>query len=116
MAFSTLSQHLSNSKSYNRRVVARNINQREESPLVVIVGWTKSTNRQVAKYSEIYENAGCTTISVAVPFHRYILFYRLLFEHDINVCLDALESNIGVNPIPTGGGGGHNVLPLLVFF
>ena len=97
MPLSTSSQHLSYSKSYNRRVVARNINQREESHLVVIVGWTNSTNRQVAKYSEIYENTGCTTISVALPFYQYLLFYRPLFEHDINVCIDALESNIDVN-------------------
>ena len=97
MPLSTSSQHLSNSKSYNKHVVAPNINQREESPLVVIVGWTNSTSRHIAKYSEIYENAGCTTISVTVPFHRNMLFYRPLFEHDINVCIDALESNIGVN-------------------
>lgn len=64
---------------------------------MVIVGWSNSKNRQVAKYSELFEKQGFTTVSVSCQLYRFAMFYDSLFADDTKACIDAFNTQRDVN-------------------
>jgi len=84
-------------KNFRKDIVIRNIDEHQQSPLMVIVGWSNSNNKQVARYSELYEKQGLTTISMSCKMYRFAMFYDSLFADDTKACIDALESQRDVN-------------------
>lgn len=88
-------------KTFNKDIIIRNIDETQQSPLMVIVGWSNSKNRQVAKYSELYEKMGYTTVSVSCQYamyqYRYAMFYDSLFADDTKACIDAFTTQRDVN-------------------
>ena len=84
-------------KEYSKDVVIRNIDGKQQSPLVLIIGWANCRQNQVARYSEIYENQGCTTISVSLcQLYRGSLFFESLFVDDTKIVIDAMKSQLDV--------------------
>ena len=84
-------------KEYSKDVVIRNIDGKQQSPLVLIIGWANCRQKQVARYSEIYEKQGCTTISVSsCQLYRCVLFYESLFVDDTKIVIDAMKSQLDV--------------------
>jgi len=98
-AFSTADLFLANktTKVFRKDIVIRNIDESQRSPLMVIVGWSNSKNNQLAKYSELYEKQGLTTVSISCPLYRFAMFYDSLFADDTKACIDALSSQRDVN-------------------
>ena len=84
-------------KEYSKDVVIRNIDGKQQSPLVLIIGWANCRQNQVARYSEIYEKQGCTTISVSsCQLYRSALFFESLFVDDTKIVIDAMKSQLDV--------------------
>ena len=84
-------------KEYSKDVVIRNIDGKQQSPLVLIIGWANCRQKQVARYSEIYEKQGCTTISVSsCQLYRFVLFHESLFVDDTKIVIDAMKSQLDV--------------------
>ena len=83
-------------EKYSKDVVIRNIDVKQQSPLVLIIGWTKCRQKQIAKYSEIYEKQGCTTITVSSCQLYKGLFYESLFVNDTKIVIDAMNSQLDV--------------------
>jgi len=98
-SFSTTSSVLATktTKTFNKDIVIRNIDESQQSPLMVIVGWSNSKNRQVAKYSELFEKQGFTTVSVSCQLYRFAMFYDTLFADDTQACIDAFTTQRNVN-------------------
>jgi len=46
----------------------------QKTPLVLLFGWEDSSHHSMAKYSEIYREAGCTTVQYILPV-KYIFDY-----------------------------------------
>ena len=81
-------------KEYSKDVVIRNIDGKQQSPLVLIIGWANCRQNQVARYSEIYEKQGCTTISVSsCQAYKFAIFYEL-FVNDTKIVIDAMKSQL----------------------
>lgn len=98
--FSTTQLSLSSSiakKVFSKDIIIRNIDEAQRSPLMVIVGWSNSKNKQVAKYSQIYEQQGFTTVSVSCKMYRFSMFYDSLFADDTKACINALTSQRSIN-------------------
>jgi len=98
-AFSTTELFFANksTKIFRKDIVIRNIDETQRSPLMVIVGWSNSKNKQLAKYSELYEKQGLTTVSISCPLYRFAMFYDSLFADDTKACIDALSSQRDIN-------------------
>ena len=85
-------------KEYSKDVVIRNIDGKQQSPLVLIIGWANCRQKQIARYSELYEKQGCTTISVSsCQLYKFALFYDSLFVDDTKIVIDAMKSQLDVS-------------------
>jgi len=84
-------------KIFRKDIVIRNIDETQRSPLMVLIGWSNSKNKQLAKYSELYEKQGLTTVSISCPLYRFAFFYDSLFAGDTKACIDALSSQRDIN-------------------
>jgi len=84
-------------KTFTKDIIIRNIDETQQTPLMVIVGWSNSKNKQVAKYSELYEKQGFTTISVSCKLYRFSMFYDSLFADDTKACIDAMTTQRDTN-------------------
>lgn len=82
---------------YNNDIIIRNVDKTQQSPLVVIVGWSNSKLRQLEKYSQIYEDLGCTVLSSRMPLYRFSMFYDTLFSKDTQNVIDAMTSQRELN-------------------
>ena len=85
------------SKTFSKDIIIRNIDESQHTPLVVIVGWANSQYKQLAKYSELYEKQGFTTVSVSNKIYRFAMFYDTLFAEDTKDCIDALDTQRDIN-------------------
>ena len=70
----------STTKHFRRDIIIRNIDSSQNTPLMVLIGWGNSKNKQMAKYSELYEKQGLTTISVSSQLYRSAMFFDSLFQ------------------------------------
>lgn len=82
---------------YKHDIVIRNVDESQESPLVVILGWSNSNLRQLQKYSEIYEEIGCTVVSASMQMYRFSMFYDSLFAKDTKSLIDAVTTQRQIN-------------------
>jgi hypothetical protein len=97
--FSTTARTLApkTTKTFNKDIIVRNIDETQQRPLMVIVGWSNSKNKQVAKYSDLFEKQGFTTVSVSCKLYRFAMFYDTLFAEDTKNCIDAFDTQRDVN-------------------
>ena len=82
---------------FNKDILVKNVDESQQSPLVVIVGWSNSKLRQIEKYSQIYEDLGCTVISSSMQLYRFSLFYDTLFAKDTKNVIDAMTTQRNLN-------------------
>lgn len=82
---------------FNKEIEIRNVDDSQQSPLVVIIGWSNSKLRQIEKYSQIYEEMGCTVVSSSMQLYRFALFYDTLFANDTKNVIDAMTTQRNIN-------------------
>ena len=93
----SLTSSSKNTIKYKHDIVIRNVDVSQESPLVVIIGWSNSNLRQLQKYSEIYEDIGCTVVSASMKLYRFSMFYDTLFAKDTKNLIDAVTTQREIN-------------------
>ncbi|XP_066932532.1 transmembrane protein 53-B-like [Clytia hemisphaerica] len=86
-----------NTIKYNKEIVIKNVDESQESPLVVIIGWSNSNLRQIEKYSQIYEDLGCTVVSSSMQLYRFSMFYDTLFAQDTQNVINAMTTQRNFN-------------------
>ena len=82
---------------FNKDIEIRNVDDSQQSPLVVIVGWSNSKLRQIEKYSQIYEEMGCTVVSASMQLYRFALFFDTLFANDTMNVINAMTTQRNTN-------------------
>ena len=87
----------SKSNAYSNNIVIRNIDVTQTSPLIVLLGWSNSKQRQLSRFSKIYEKIGCTTISVKIKLYKLIFSETRKFTEDSISCINAIKSQLEVN-------------------
>ena len=82
---------------FNKDILIKNVDESQQSPLVVIVGWSNSKLRQIEKYSQLYEDLGCTVVASSMQLYRFSLFYDTLFAKDTKNVIDAMSTQRSLN-------------------
>merc|ERR1711935_230441 len=64
--------------------------KRSEDPLVLLFGWAGANHKNLSKYSEIYNSAGCTTVQYNLP-SKYIFNYTNMVPDLMRSYMEKLE-------------------------
>merc|ERR1711935_338426 len=64
--------------------------KRSEDPLVLLFGWAGANHKNLSKYSEIYNSAGCTTVQYNLP-SKYIFNYTNMVPDLMRSYMQKLE-------------------------
>jgi len=99
MKISEISENEEKKKNIRKgkQILVRNIDEKQENTLVVLISWSNAKRRQLLKYSELYETEGYTTILALCKVYRLALFYKSLFQNDTKKVIDVIQEQLSIN-------------------